>query len=330
MANSLFRVRIIFTLLITIQTLKRMRKLQLSFLLAILMSMVGTKAFAYDAEIDGIYYNFDSSAMTAEVTYGNTDYSGSITIPKFVTYEGSTYSVTAIGLYAFHECTGLTSVTIPDGVESIIGSAFRGCSGLISITIPNSVTTICTDAFHDCTGLTSVTMGNGVTSILEEAFDNCTGLTSITIPNSVTYIGVRAFANCNGLTSVIIGNGVKTIGNRAFSNCIALQDFYCYAEQVPSVTSYTFSYSPVSSGTLHVPAVSVDAYKTAEVWKDFGSIVALTDNAPKPTGIEHLTNNDGKAPNGIYDMSGKRLNTTQRGVNIIRMSDRTTRKVFVK
>ena len=112
--------------------------------------------------------------------------------------------------------------------------------------------------------------------------------------------------------------------------CSDLNDFYCYAEQVPSISRLSFVYTPVESATLHVPAVSVDAYKTASYWKNFGSIVALTDDDPKPTGIEHLTTNGGKAANGIYDMSGKRLNTTQHGVNIIRMSDGTTRKVFVK
>ena len=84
-----------------------MRKLQLSLLLAVLMSMVSTKAFAYGAEIDGIYYNFDKSEQTAEVTYryyGSTgNYTGSITIPEFVTYQETNYSVTSIGEHAFFE-----------------------------------------------------------------------------------------------------------------------------------------------------------------------------------------------------------------------------------
>ena len=78
--------------------------------------------------------------------------------------------VTSIGNYAFYNCIGLTSVTIPNSVTSIGSYAFRGCSGLTSIEIPNSVTSIGKMAFYNCSGLTSVTIGNGVTSIGESAF----------------------------------------------------------------------------------------------------------------------------------------------------------------
>ena len=191
-----------------------------------------------------------------------------------------------------------------------------------------------------CSGLTSITVENENT--VYDSRDNCNaiietstntlhiGCQNTTIPNSVTTIGERAFSYCTGLTSVTIPSSVTSIGSYAFSICSALKDFYCYAEQVPSVEYSAFNSTPVRSATLHVPAVSIDAYKTAEVWKDFGSIVALTDDNPEPTGIEHLTTNGSNATSGIYDMSGKQLNATQRGVNIIRMSDGTTKKVYVK
>ena len=66
-------------------------------------------------------------------------------------------SVTAIGSYAFRNCSSLTSVTIPDSVTSIGDDAFRGCSSLTSVTIPDSVTSIGKYAFEDCSSLTSVT-----------------------------------------------------------------------------------------------------------------------------------------------------------------------------
>ena len=95
------------------------------------MSMVSTKAFAYDAEIDGIYYNFNIYTQTAEVTsqipdwpYNNDAYSGSVTIPESVTYEGTIYSVTTIGWKAFDYCRSLTSVTIPNSVTYISDWAF--------------------------------------------------------------------------------------------------------------------------------------------------------------------------------------------------------------
>ena len=113
---------------------------------------------------------------------------------------------TSIEDYAFHDCTCLTSVTIPNSVTSIGESAFYGCTGLTSVTIPNSVTSIGGGAFGGCSSLTSITIPNSVTSIGEYAFYNCSGLTSVTIGNSVTSIGGYAFYGCGGLTSVVIGN----------------------------------------------------------------------------------------------------------------------------
>jgi hypothetical protein len=137
----------------------------------------------------------------------------SVTIPN---------SITIIGERAFDECTGLTSITIPNSVTSIGSSAFQMCSGLTSITIPNSVMSIEYATFSRCHGLTSVTIGNSVTTIGNEAFYDCRGLTSVTIPNSVTSIGDLAFRECRSLASLTIGNSVTTIGEYAFEACYGL------------------------------------------------------------------------------------------------------------
>ena len=112
-------------------------------------------ANAYDAEIDGIYYDFSGNEAT--VTYKEyknwtyvSDYSGSVIIPNSVSFNGQTYSVTSIGRYAFRDCSGLTSVTIGNSVTTIGFDAFDGCSGLTSVTIPNSVTSIGYGAFYGC------------------------------------------------------------------------------------------------------------------------------------------------------------------------------------
>ena len=130
--------------------------------------------------------------------------------------------VTSIGDWAFYGCSGLASVTIPDSVTSIGEYAFYNCSGLTSVTIGNGVTSIGSSAFSGCSSLTSVTIGNGVTSIGDYAFRDCSGLTSVTIPDSVTIIGSTAFSGCSGLTSMTIGNGVTSIGDYAFDGCSGL------------------------------------------------------------------------------------------------------------
>ena len=195
-----------------------MKKLFLAMIL-IALPLVGS---AFDCQVDDIYYNLIPKGSAAEVTYGDTNYSGSVPIPEKFTYEGVEYSVTTIGNRAFWGCSGLTSVTIPNSVTSIGNSAFEDCRGLTSVTIPNSVTSIGNNAFEDCSGLTSVTIPNSVTSIGNYAFESCSGLTSVTIPNTVTSIGDSAFSGCSGLTSVTIPNSVTTIGYYAFSGCSGL------------------------------------------------------------------------------------------------------------
>ena len=171
---------------------------------------------AEEVTIDGINYNLIKKAKQAEVIKWTTDkYEGNITIPDAVVYDGITYSVTSIGDGAFGNCSGLTSVTIPNSVTSIGNSAFSYCSGLTSITIAEGVTSIGDRAFYNCSGLTSVTMPN-VTSIGENAFYGCSGLTSITMPN-VTSIGKQAFYNC-GLNNgnITIGCKLNSFGENAF------------------------------------------------------------------------------------------------------------------
>ena len=185
-----------------------MKHFHFSLLLALLMSMVGVSAFAHDiavANSDGvtIYYTYINNKTELAVSYeGNSssysynEYTGSVVIPESVTYNGTIYPVTSIGGDAFSNCSGLTSVTIPNSVTSIGDYAFSRCITLTSITIPDSVKYLGIYAFQDCSGLTSVTIGNSVTSIRYFTFARCNNLTYITIPNSVTSFDTGAFADC--------------------------------------------------------------------------------------------------------------------------------------
>jgi hypothetical protein len=166
---------------------------------------------------------------------------------------------------AFHNCSGLTSVTIGNSVTEIGGNAFGYCRGLTSVTIPNSVTSIGGSAFYECSGLTSVTIGNSVTSIGHSAFAFCSGLTSVTIPNSVTSIMNNAFHNCSGLTSVT-----------------------CHAITPPTINYATFD--GISANALfYVPCVSEAAYLAAQYWSGFNYGECFTENGLNDVDVVEVT-----------------------------------------
>ena len=227
-----------------------MKHVKLTFLLTILISMVGAKAYSYDIAVENadgfiIYYNYTNDATELEVTlegrYTDGDiikhYTGNVVIPDEVTYMNRTRKVTSIGESAFQNSTGLTSVTIPNSVKSIGSNAFYGCSYLTSVTIGNNVKSIGSDAFYKCNKLKKVIVSdiaawcgiefaNSVCNPLYYAHnlysDDNTYIKDLIIPNGVTTIGKVAFQECTGLTSVTIPNSVTSIGSLAFQNCTGL------------------------------------------------------------------------------------------------------------
>ncbi|MBR2232015.1 MAG: leucine-rich repeat domain-containing protein [Prevotella sp.] len=246
-----------------------MKHFNVTFLLTILFLMVGAKAFAYDAYIDGIRYNY--SGGNATVTYMNDGhYSGTIVIPASVTYSGKTYNVTSIGDYAFDGCSGLTSITIPESVTSIGRSAFYGCSGLNSITIPNSVTSIGGSAFYGCNGLTSIIIPEGVTSIGSDAFQSCGNLTSVILNSnsivSASYISLSGISNIFGqqVKEYVLGESVTSIGDYAFCGCSGLTSI-TIPESVTSIGRYALAWcSGLTSITIPEGVTTIGDYAFAD------------------------------------------------------------------
>ena len=173
-----------------------------------------------------------------------------------------------------------------------------------------------------------------ISCIGDFAFYCCYDMTSIAIPSDVTAIGSNAFGNCYALTSVIIPESVASIGELAFSLCMNLTDVYCHAPEPPVAYSdngywieYAFDESTIGElTTLHVPAGSLEAYKGAAPWSSFRSIVPLTDE----DAIEGVKASEDAAVVARYDIQGRRVSNPLNGLNIIRRSDGTTRKVMMK
>ncbi len=134
-------------------------------------------------------------------------------------------TVTEICNYAFDR-TGLTSLTLPNGLETIGQNAFYDCQALTltSGVFPSTLTSIGQEAFYNCDGITSVEFQRGLTSIGVRAFYDCQALTltSGVFPSTLTSIGQEAFYNCDGLTSVEFQSGLTSIGVRAFCDCGSL------------------------------------------------------------------------------------------------------------
>ncbi len=186
---------------------------------------------------------------------------GDLVIPDSVVYEGKTYAVGHIYSYAFIDCSGLTSVTIPNTVKTIGYFAFENCSGITSLTIGNSVTRIYTAAFHNCSALTSLTIPNSVTSIGGSIFRGCSALTSVTIGNSLTSVSNYAFFGCSSLLSVTIPNSVKDIANYAFENCSALTSV-TIGDSVTSIGNKAF-YGCSSLSSVTIPNSVTSIYEKA-------------------------------------------------------------------
>ena len=162
------------------------------FFTLFLALVASLQLFAYDTQIDGIYYNiYNGDNPYAEVTYLNygssnsTAYQGDVVIPSSIVYNGTTYPVTSISDRAFYCCSSLTSVIIPVGVAAIRYDTFSECYSLTSVTIPNSVTSIGSEAFRNCSSLNSVTFPNSVTSIGGSAFSGCSSLCTIIVDGEI-------------------------------------------------------------------------------------------------------------------------------------------------
>ncbi len=244
---------------------------------------------------------------------------------------------------------------IPDGVTIICSEAFSGCGSLASILIPTNVETVDYAAFSYCPALSSINVSeenekydsrDNCNAIVETAtgtlISGCqttvipddvsvigayafagSGIASFVIPDWVTSIDVYAFEDCQNLENLVIGNGVTDIGFRAFNFCSNLKIITSRIETPFMLSSNTFYYNVYQESTLYVPKGTLEAYQSTWGWQDFRNIVEYEYNSIRLLPLEVPANGD-----AYYDLHGRRLTDSPRGISIVRQADGSMRKVI--
>ena len=196
------------------------KKLFLSFVSLLLSFSI----YAYDFEIDGLYYEVNLEEMTATLVAGDKPYSGAITIPEKVTYKERTFAIVSIN-GAFKNCNALTSVIIPECITSLGTDTFSGCESLYEIIGMTGISEIGDFCFNSCTSLYFIDLPDKLTKIGSYAFEGCSNLKELILPENLNSIGDFAFSNCKQLSSLNIPSGITVLSTGLFYGCTSLNDF---------------------------------------------------------------------------------------------------------
>ena len=275
---------------------------------------IGYCAFAYCSGLTSLNLPAGITTIGFNAFYGCSGLT-SLTLPA---------DITSIDYGTFYGCSGLTSINLPSSVTKIGSWAFTDCNGLTSLNLPDGITEIGSYAFRDCSGLTSLTLPAGITEIGMSAFEGCSGLTSLNLPSSVTEIGMLAFKGCSGLTSLTIPAGITSIAGYAFNGCSGLTSIYVYAEKVPEIGSHVFEECDAKKCTVYVPKGTYGDYRSSN-FGYFENIVEFD-----ATGIDKTTTSTDVEEVSRYSVNGQRLVGPTKGLNIVKYSDGSVKKVTVE
>ena len=288
----------------------------------------------------GEYYYYGYNCYTSNDVIGEYAFKGcsgltSLNLPAGITSIGSRAfygcsgltslnlpaDITYIGLYAFYGCSGLTSLTIPTGVSIINEYAFYDCSSLTRLDLPSSIREIYHSAFMNCRNLTSLTIPSNVTYISSRAFSGCSSLKNITLPTRIFGTGDNAFYGCSNLNSLTLSYELREINEYAFCDCNGLTSIYVYADKVPKMREDVFKGCDAKKCTIYVPKGTYGDYRSSE-FGYFENIVEFD-----ATGIDKTTTSTDAKEVSRYSVNGQRLVGPTKGLNIVKYSDGSVKKV---
>ena len=316
--------------------MKTINSLRSKLLTLTLALMASVSSFAYDYHGDLLCYNILTDSTVAVIGQSEYkampryEYlPENLIIPAEVTLQGKTYRVVSIDQWAFYACSMLKSVIIPHTVTFIGMSAFQYCENLVDVYIPYSVTTVEGSAFSytkwydnlpdgevyinntlyrykgTAPENTQIVVKDGTTRIAGFTFWNQSNIISIELPQTLMVIEHGAFEGCTQLSSILIPKNVTDIGASAFADCTGLTEVICLAPTPPTMRQYAnpsanseiFARIDISNATLYVRSESVEAYKNADQWKEFGQIlpikpITIEDQFPTLWGLQRTVCNE--------------------------------------
>ena len=198
-------------------TMKKFKLFTAAALVLIITAMSAFTALSAESYIVLQGFAFDINPSGEAVIHSYDDRSAEVNIPQSLL--GA--DVTLIDDYAFFGDTVITSVSFDraDKLKKIGVNAFHGCSGLSSVEIPEWLGELSFGSFQNCASLSNLVINSGITQIPEQCFYGCSKLESVAVPDSVTSIGDRAFSGCSKLGKVEIPRTVGQIAPNAFENC---------------------------------------------------------------------------------------------------------------
>lgn len=299
------------------------------------LEAIGNNAFQQNVSLEEV--NIPSTVRT----FGDAIFYSCSALQKATLAEG----LTSTGSNMFTQCGNLFEVKLPSTLESIEKLTFLNTSNLEEINFPAKLKLIGEGAFQKsgipgeivlpdaceeighaaftyCPNITAFTAGKGLRVIEDNGLGGNDNLVNINLNEGLVKLGSLALGHNQALKSVIIPSTVTTIGDYLFGETKNIIEIENRAVNPQPLTATLFFYNEQYSYVkLCVPAESVDKYKSADIWRAFRVIEGSA------AGLNDIETSDAEIVE-IYDLAGRRHENLVKGINIVKMSDGSVRKVI--